>query len=1027
MPTAQEIEFGQLVVEHQLATTEQVRECFAVQTQLPSQKHIGTILIERGYLQQQHAQRLFELQKQRSNIKPPPPSAAHNPSPDTILGQQLLQYRLIAQPQLTEVFHEVQRLRTSGHNISLAQRLLQRGLFQPKQLAALQQANPSSGVHQSFAQSGSGSHSFAAPGSGDHSFQAASGSGSHSFAAPGSGNHSFQAGSGSDDFIPSVPHGYPPQTVGSGFQSSPQIQPPVGGAHFANSSTNASGSGLVSPPTKQNSRKATQFKDNDPMARKLPHIAKPDGVYVLDFGTYEILDEVARGGMGIVYKAFHKKEQRIVALKAMKRGENASEKQVRRFKQETEAANKLDHPHVVGVHDMGCYEGFHFYTMDLVAGGALDTRIKRGDMPGIRESANIVREVAEAIEHAHSKKIIHRDLKPANILFDGENRAKVTDFGLAKNVDRKSMLTRTGAVVGTPYYMPPEQARGNTDIDVRCDVYALGVILYELMTGKPPFRGETAMEIYQKILEEEPTPPTQKNKKIPKELEIICLKAIAKNREKRYQSSQALADDIERYLKGQAIKGRPPGLIEKINEIAAKHKSLFLIILAVVLALLILACGLSYMFIRNSRHSHFVAASKSWNEATNALSDTLNKARRSLEEARNRMDDNPKISKEELDSAQNQLFSLNEMLNEKAKVNKKARLALLQLCLDPELRNKIITDETASEKPEISAFLKLARTRQVLYKLPENDTFNELDEDDVQDFLNFVRASSVDANPSAETLKDYRVQNPFLKRNLPALFRDLHLEEGRLAAKAGQNQNFEQATQAFNKALKYAFKPNETQEIRLEIARTFAKQQKVDLAIDTYNSILKEKNKGKFFAIAAYERGQLYTKKGSIDLAIKDFTRAIENSFKPAAEHLARGRLYMKKGLFNQALADFTKLLSFQGNSFEGYLERGRAYAALEKFDDAEGSFTEAIEKQSHPDAYFQRGLIYTRQKKYLSALLNLSQAINKASSFFSNKKDLNQSLAQYYRTRADIHTALGESAKGKSDLTKAAQYSKRK
>ncbi|MCW8137351.1 MAG: protein kinase, partial [Planctomycetota bacterium] len=310
---------------------------------------------------------------------------------------------------------------------------------------------------------------------------------------------------------------------------------------------------------------------DDPIAHAMSVRTNTDGSVETVFGPYDIIGEIARGGMGIVYRARQRSLKRIVALKVMKEGENASEKQIRRFKRETEAAAKLQHPNIVAVHEVGCHEGFHYFTMDLIEGEALDAIVKRGEKMPVERVLQLVKEVAQAIHYAHGKGIIHRDLKPANILLDTDGHPKVTDFGLAKNIDHKSMLTRTGAVVGTPFYMPPEQARGDVDIDQKADVYALGVILYELLTLKLPFHGETTMEVYHKILEEEPLPPRRHDSRLNADVNTIVLKAMEKDLARRYQNALELAEDIERYLNGDPIKARPLGPIGRAIKKARKN------------------------------------------------------------------------------------------------------------------------------------------------------------------------------------------------------------------------------------------------------------------------------------------------------------------------------------------------------------------------------------------------------------------------------------------------------------------------
>lgn len=288
------------------------------------------------------------------------------------------------------------------------------------------------------------------------------------------------------------------------------------------------------------------------------------------FGEYELISEIARGGMGVVYKARQVKLNRTVALKMILSGELAGDEQVQRFKAEAEAAAKLDHPGIVPIYEIGEHRGQHYFSMSYVDGKSLNAWIKECPLPS-REAAIILQKVAEAIAYAHSKGIIHRDLKPGNVLIDPNGEPKVTDFGLAKQTHSDRDLTRTGMVVGTPSYMPPEQAAARGDIGPAADIYSLGAVLYAMLTGRPPFQSSNALDTIIQVLEREPVPPRQLDPKIERDLETICLKCLAKTPNGRYASATDLQDDIQRFLDDQPILARPPGILERASQWSRNH------------------------------------------------------------------------------------------------------------------------------------------------------------------------------------------------------------------------------------------------------------------------------------------------------------------------------------------------------------------------------------------------------------------------------------------------------------------------
>jgi tRNA A-37 threonylcarbamoyl transferase component Bud32 len=345
--------------------------------------------------------------------------------------------------------------------------------------------------------------------------------------------------------------------------------------HMAKEAAEATGGSPKSAATTHHSPLTTHQTDYP--------VSTPAGQEIVP--GYEILRELGRGGMGVVYKARQMSLQRVVALKMILTGAHARTRDLDRFRSEAQAVARLHHPNIVEIYEFGEHHDLPYYSLEFVEGGSLSRKIRGTPLLPL-DAARLTEELARAIHYCHQRGILHRDLKPSNILLTADGIAKIGDFGLAKLIEGDAGLTKSGMVMGTPSYMAPEQTQGRSrDIGPHTDTYALGAILYEMLTGRPPFKGDSVLETMEQVGSQEPVPPSRWHSSVPRDLETICLKAMAKDPHRRYRSALALAQDLERFQSGESIIARREGTLPRLwRQVRRRPVTVAVFLLVLVLA-----------------------------------------------------------------------------------------------------------------------------------------------------------------------------------------------------------------------------------------------------------------------------------------------------------------------------------------------------------------------------------------------------------------------------------------------------------
>ncbi|MFH0887667.1 MAG: DUF874 family protein [Planctomycetota bacterium] len=742
------------------------------------------------------------------------------------------------------------------------------------------------------------------------------------------------------------------------------------------------------------------------------------------FGKYLLEKKLGQGGMGVVYLASDAILKRQVALKIMLL---KSEEMIERFTREAQAMAKLKHPNIIQVYEVGTADKCHYFTMDYIKGASLEDFINdKKHRSTHRRVAEIIRDIASALDYAHRQGIIHRDIKPSNILIDLNNHPYLMDFGLAKEVtglDRS--LTLSGSIMGTPDYMSPEQARGNKKmINHRSDIFSLGATLYHSLSGHPPFRGDELYQVLDQVVNKDPIPPSRFIRGLPKDLETICLKCMDKEQERRYQTGRELANDISRYLAGESISAKPISVVTRIFKRGKKNKTAMFSIL--VTAVILIAVVISLMISSASKNRQIEEyrqkAYESFKE--NKFEEVLAMCNKILaflphdEEIKGLLRKSESAIKEKEERIQTE--------KEKAKFEEdKMRLEKDRAKVEEE-KMRLEKEKIEAEREKMRVEKERAKAEEEKMRVEKELTKAESDKMQKAKEIREKAKAILDRVSAGIHSPDDRIKAANDALKIDPSYGDAYQVMGySYKDKKDYIKAYEYFTKAIENTPTLAYSYYE----RAIITAYF--YQNYPASIPDFNKVIELDPKG---YIGYASKGIIDFYLGNYDDAIVDCNKAIELKSNDGDSYNVRGYAYYQKGELKSAIADFSEAIKLIPDSERAYTNRGAAYYVLGQFDKALADYNEAIKiNPNYTLPYNNRGNLYRKQGKYDLAMAEYNKAIkinpddvashNNRGLTYEKKGDMDSAFADYNKAIeidpkcAEAHNSRGNIYKKKGEL----------